>query len=271
MLKIVKILMEVTSNLPLIWIVARYNNKAAFQGHFLGVAWEVLDPLIQIGIYFFMFGAVREMRDVYVGNIQVPFFAWMLIGMTGWMFMNKVTLKGAQSVQKKISLVSKMQFPMSVLPAMTLSSRLTSYFVTTLAAVLILLSMGFTPNIFWLQYFYYLIAMVIFVYFFALLNSTLTIIFRDYTQILNPIMRFMMFFSGVIWRLDESFPEWFARLMNLNPFSYIITGFRFTFFGQAFFWEHWETTVFFWLLVLLIAMISTHLHLKFRAKFVDLV
>jgi teichoic acid transport system permease protein len=83
-------------------------------------------------------------------------------------------------------------------------------------------------------------------------------------------MRFMMFFSGVIWRLDESFPRWFARLMDLNPFSYIITGFRYTFFGQALFWQHWETTIFFWLLILLIAIIASHLHLKLRAKFIDL-
>jgi len=269
------ILNEVLRHFQLIWTVARYNNKAAFQGHYFGMAWEVLDPLIQIGINFFIFGAMRNMRDVRVGlgddYVYVPFFAWMVVGMVAWMFMNKVTLSGSESVQKKISLVSKMKFPMSTLPAMTLASRLTSFMVTTVVAIVIVISAGFTPSIIWIQYIYYVFAMLVFCYFFALLNSTLTILFRDYIQILRPVMRFMMFFSGVIWRLDESFPTSFARLMDLNPFSYVITGFRYTLFGQAFFWQHWETTLFFWLLVLLLALTSSHLHLKLRAKFIDLV
>jgi len=186
------------------------------------------------------------------------------------MFMNKVTMSGCQSVKNQIKLVSKMQFPMSVLPAMTLASRLTSYIVMTIFTIIILINVGFTPNIFWIQLLYYIFAMFVFIYFFALLNSTLTIIFRDYVKILGPIMRFNMFFSGVIWRTEEIFPRWFGQLMDLNPFSYIITGFRYTFFGQAFFWEHWETTVFFWLLVFLLAIVASHLHLKLRAKFIDM-
>ena len=272
MWKIKTILNEVLSRLQLIWAVARYNNKANFQGHHFGMIWEVLDPMIQIGISFFIFGAMRARGPVQVGDARVPFLAWMVVGKSAWLFMNRVTLTGAQSVQKKMSLVSKMQFPMSVLPAMTVASRLTSYIVLTIVSIISVSLVGFTPNLLWIQYFYYFFAMLIFIYFFALLNSTLTILFRDYVHILRPFMRFMMFFSGVIWRLREMprMPEWFARLMDLNPFSYIITGFRYTFFGQAFFWEHWETTVFFWLLVLLIALGASHLHLKLRAKFIDL-
>jgi len=275
-LKIKRILTEIITNLHLIWAVARYNNKAAFQGHHFGMIWEVLDPLIQIGINFFIFGAMRDMNPVRVGlgahYVRVSFLPWMVVGMSAWMFMNRVTINGSESVQKKIKLVSKMQFPISILPAMTLASRITSYTVTTLAAIVILAFYGFTPHLFWIQAIYYMFAMFAFTYFFALLNSTLTILFRDYMQILRPIMRFMMLFSGVIWRLNEMtrIPNWFVQLMDLNPFTYIITGFRYTFFGQAFFWQHWETTVFFWLLVFLIAMIASHLHLKLRSKFIDL-
>ena len=271
MWKIKTILKEIFDHIQLIWTVARYNNKATFQGHFFGMVWEIFDPIIQIGVSIFIFGAMRDRTPVLVGNELVNFTVWMIVGKTAWLFMSRVTLTGATSVQKKMSLVSKMQFPMSTLPAMTVASRLTSYSVLTIVSVISALSIGFWPSIFWLQYFYYVFAMLVFMYFFALLNSTLTIIFPDYIQILRPFMRFMMFFSGVIWRLGEmDLPGWFVRAMDLNPFSYIITGFRYTFFSQAFFWQHWETTVFFWLLVLLIALVSSHLHLKLRAKFNDL-
>lgn len=271
------ILKEILYNLQLIWIVARYNNKAAFQGHYFGLAWEILNPLIQIALFFFVFGSMRGNSDVRVGigddYTYVQFLPWMLVGMSAWLFMNGATLSGSQSVQKKIELVSKMQFPISVLPAMDMAAKLTAYFVTVAIVTAIIFSFGFTPSIFWLQYVYYGLAMLIFVYFFALLNSTLTIMFRDYHQILKPIMRLFFWFSGVIWRIHEmgNIPSWFIRMTDLNPFSYILTGFRYTFFSQHFFWEHWETTAFFWLLVLLLALVSSHLHLKLRAKFIDLI
>jgi len=277
-LKIRKILKEVMTHLALIWTVARYNNKATFQGHYFGIAWEIINPLIQISLYFFVFGAIRDnnlVRIEFAGNsISIQFLPWMLVGMAAWMFMNRATLSASQSVQKKIGLVSKMQFPISILPAMDVAAKLVAYFITTLIVIaIIIIAFSFTPTIFWLQYFYYLIAMLIFVYFFALLNSTLTIMFRDYHQILKPIMQLFFWFSGVIWRVHEmrSIPNWLVRLMDLNPFSYILTGFRYTFFSQAFFWEHWETTVFFWLLILVLAIVSSHLHLKLRSKFIDLV
>jgi len=271
-LKIKTILKEVLGNLFLTWTVARYDNKAAFQGHYFGLVWEIVNPLIQIGIYWFVFDAIRERAPVIFNGIEVPFLSWMLVGMSAWLFMNGATRTASKSVHNKIGLVSKMKFPMSVLPAMSIASKLTAYLVTVSIVIIILLFSGITPSIFWLQYIYYLFAMLTFLYFFALLNSTITVLFRDYQNLLTPFMRFMFFFSGPIWRMDEmvAIPDWFVRLMDLNPFSYIITGFRNTFLGGAFFWEHAYTTIFFWLLILLIAIISSHLHLKFRSKFIDL-
>lgn len=273
MLKIKTILKELLTHLNLIWTVARYNNKAALQGHYFGLVWEFLNPLIEIGLNWFVFSAIRNRRPLYFGGYEVPFLAWMLVGMSAWRLMNRATLSGSQSVQKKIKLVSKMQFPISTLPAMEIASKMTAYFVTLGIVIIILLFNGITPTIYWIQSIYYWFAMFVFIYFLALLNSTLTIAFRDYHQILAPIMRLLFWFSGVVWRLDEMevIPRWFVRAMDLNPFSYIITGFRNAFLSGEFFWQHWETTLFFWLLVSLIAIVASHLHLKLRAKFIDLV
>jgi len=270
--KVKKIIQELLGNLNLIWVVARYNNKAAFHGHYFGMIWEIFNPLIEILLNWFVFGAIRDRRPLYFGGNQVPFLAWMLVGMAAWRLMNRATLTASQSVQKKIKLVSKMQFPVSTLPAIEIAGKMTAFFVTLVITVAILLYNNITPTIYWLQFFYYLFAMLVFMYFFGLLNSTLTMIFRDYHQVLSPIMRLLFWFSGVVWRLDEMdvIPRWFVRAMDLNPFSYIITGFRNSFLSGEFFWQHWETTTFFWLFVLLLAILASHLHMKFRAKFADL-
>jgi len=275
--KIKVILNELLPNLSLVWSVARYENHAVFQGHTFGVAWEILDPLIQIAINFFVFGTLRGNSEVQVGlndysYTYVSFLAWMLVGQSAWLFMSRVTLLGSKSVSNKIKLVSKMKFPSSILPAMSISGKVTAYFVTLTAVLAIVILNGFSPTLYWLQAFYYIFAMFIFMYFFALLNSTLTMIFKDYHQILGPIVRILFFFSGVVWRIGEAgnFPRWFLSLLDLNPFAYIITGFRYTFFSQAYFWQHPETTIFFWGLMLCLAIYASYLHLKYRSKFFDL-
>ena len=279
MSKVVIILKEVFSNLTLIWTVARYNNKAAFQGHYFGLAWEILNPMIQIALNWFVFSTIRNRTPLYFGRgegVIVPFLAWMLVGMSAWLFMNRTTLSASTSVQNKIKLVSKMQFPISVLPAMDIAGKITAYFITLGIVIIILLFNGIMPTIFWIQAIYYVLAMFAFVYFLGLLTSTITILFKDFQQILAPIVRLLFWFSGVVWNLQEMviprgpLPPWVVRATDLNPFSYVITGFRNSFLSGYFFWEHWETTIFFWLLVLVIALIGSHLHLKLRNKFIDM-
>jgi len=276
MSNIITILKELFDNIQLTWAIARYNNRSSFQGHKFGVVWEFLNPLIQIALWGFVFGVLRGRGTVNVNGNSIPFLPWMLVGMTIWLFMNRAVIGGASSVKKRIKLVSKMQLPSSIIPAISIASKLTSYLILLLFVFVVLFVFGFAPTIYWLGFFYYFIAMLIFIYFFSLLNSTIAMVFPDYLNLLKPIMRLFFFFSGAIWRLQEmvqqnSLPAWFVRLMDLTPFSYIINGLRNAFLGNVFFHEDWiMTSAAFWLIVLLISIIGTHLHLKLRAKFIDL-
>jgi len=266
--KILLILKEQLMHYGIIFRVAKYEKKASYQGHYLGVAWEVLNPIIQILTYFLVFGlGIRRGSDVG----EVPYLTWMLIGISGWFFLNKATLDCSNSIHRKIGMVSKMKFPVSILPAITIISLIKTFFVMTAIAILTVLSAGVRPSLYWLQFFYYFISMITFLYFFGLLNSTITILIRDYHFILQSIMRILFYFSGPILVIEEMFPGRLGRVLDLNPYFYIINGFRDSFLNRAYFWDKGSASLFFWLLTLLIAIIASHLHLKFRSKFVDLI
>ena len=266
--KILLILKEQFSHLGIIFRVAQYENKASYQGHYLGLAWEFLNPLIQIGIYYLIFGIGVRGNDEVRG---VPFIVWMLFGISCWFFINKAVLDCSKSIQKKVGMVSKMKFPVSVLPSITIVSLLKTFFVMIGISIVVAFFFGIYPTIYWLQIIYYFVALIIFLFFFGLLNSTITLLVRDYHIILQSLMRILFYFSGPIWVIEEArFPAWVIRMIQLNPFFYIINGFRDAFLSRAFFWEYRTTGLFFWGLTLLIAILGTHLHLKFRSKFVDL-
>jgi len=269
--KIKTILKEVLLNLPFIWVFARYQKKSSFDGHKFGALWEYLNPLIQFATWGFVFSVIRGRGAVEIAEgIYVPFIAWMLVGMTAWRFMNGAAKKGGDSVRRKTKSFSKLQFPLSLLPAIVMASNLSSYLVLLLLTIVVLLISGLTPNIQWLSFLYYFISMLIFTYTLGLFLSTIIARFRDFQNLTKPIWRMLFFFSGPIWRIQEMMPLWFARLMDLTPFSYIITGMRYTFFGAGFFREDWLiTTTAFWLVVLSLAISGSHMHLQFRDTLIE--
>ena len=118
---------------------------------------------------------------------------------------------------------------------------------------LLLVSMlvgGVTPTIYWLQYFYYLFCMIVFLFAFGILNSTITVLIRDYHIMLQSVIRLLFYLSGPIWNIKEmaQFSEGkdtIVRLLELNPIYYIINGFRDSFLSKGWFWEKRHTDIIF--------------------------
>ena len=76
--------------------------------------------------------------------------------------------------------------------------------------------------------------------------------------------------SGPIWDINnKNLPIPLVKLLKLNPFYYIIEGFRDSFLSRSWFWEKTTYGLIFWLTTLILLILGSHLHMKFRARFVD--
>jgi teichoic acid transport system permease protein len=102
----------------------------------------------------------------------------------------------------------------------------------------------------------------------TLLLSTFTTIVRDIQQIVQSIMRVMMYVLPILWNVD-SLPTTIVKILKLNPFFYIINGFRNSLLGGDWFFHDLAYTFYFWCITALILFIGANAHYKFRHKFVD--
>jgi len=266
--KIWLLLKEQFDNVGIIHRIAKYENKASYQGHYLGLAWEVLNPTIQIITFYVVFGlGLRRGQSV----DGVAFIAWMLVGMAAWFFMNKSILDCSISVQRKIGMVSKMKFPVSVLPTIVIVSQLKTFFVMLALGIASALLVGVYPTIHWIQFIYYFIAMLLFLFFVGVLTSTITILVRDFHFMLQALMRLLFYVSGAIMPISQIFPGRLGWLSLLNPFYYLIGGFRNVLLYERTVWEFSSASWFFWIFTVLIGLLASHLHLKFRSRFMDFI
>lgn len=266
------VLKEQLENVGIIRRISKYEEKATYQSHYLGLVWQFLNPAIQIGIYYLVFGlGVNQGKKV----DGVPFIIWMIIGMIAWFFINSSILGCSNSIYRQVGLVSKMKFPVSILPSVNITSNFVSYRAMMVLLLISMLAGGVTPTIYWLQYFYYFICMIAFLFSFGILNATISVLVRDYHIMLQSILRLLFYLSGPIWNIETAAQfagkDLLIRILQLNPIYYIINGFRDSFLSKEWFWEKGTQTLFFWLIVGVLLTVGSHLHMKFRARFVDFI
>lgn len=261
------IIREQLGNLGIIFRMSKYEEKATYQSHYLGLLWQILNPMIQIGIYYMIFGLGVNGGNQIDG---VPFIVWMMIGISVWLFINNSVLGASNSIFRNVGLVAKMKFPVSLLPSISIAGNLINFLWMLAITLAFLFSAGIYPTMYWLQLIYYFAMMSIFLFSFGIFNATITTLVRDYHIMLQSVMRVVFFISGPIWNIENrNLPVGLVKLLKLNPFYYLIEGFRDSFLSRAWFWEKGNYTMIFLVMALILLIIGSHLHLRFRAKFVD--
>lgn len=213
---LVRIVKEQVTSFPLILRLASYETKSQYQMNYLGVLWQFLNPLIQMLAYWFVFGmGIRNSKPVITGIGEVPFIVWMLAGLIPWFFISPTILDGSNSVFKRINMVAKMNFPISSLPSVVIASNLFSYFVMMGVYVIVLLASGVYPSLHWIQYIYYLICMIVFMFSFSLFNSTISVLVRDYQFLLQAVTRLLFFLLPIFWNISEQISGKITRIFCL--------------------------------------------------------
>ncbi|CAM3181094.1 Transport permease protein [Lactococcus hircilactis] len=246
--------------------LSTYRTKSANFQHKLGRLWELLDPLFQLAIYYVIFGLLfkRVVPDF-------PALPWMFIGLGVYSFMQNTMVTGALSIRQQFHMVSKMKFPLSILPLSALIGFLTNLVIALVVSLGLALASAYNPTAHLLQFFYYFPALVLFTLAVSLINSSILVVFPDMRFFLNYGFRFLMYGSGAIFSLDQFhiIPAWLRQLQLYNPFYYLIAGFRDCVFGTTWFWEKASAGLSFWLVTLLLLVLATHVHYGLRERMGD--
>lgn len=260
-----QIIKEQAVNIHLIMRLAQFEIKSSYQLHYLGVVWQLLNPATRIFVYWLVFGlGIRGGEPV--GD--VPFFIWLILGLIPWLFISPAIIQGSNSIFSKINLVSKMKFPISIMPSVAIATNGFNFIVLLVLLGGLLVFYGINPGYYLLQLPYYLAGLFIFLFSITLLFSTISAIFRDFQSLIQSLMRMMIFVLPILWDVS-SLPDQWLNILKLNPFFYLIEGFRDTFLGRGWFHEDLAYTIYFWAVTHFILFIGSILHMKFRNRFVD--
>jgi teichoic acid transport system permease protein len=262
----ITVLKEQIQSFYLVRRLSLFELKSKNKSNYLGMFWEILNPGIQLAIYWFVFGYLIRGNDRSVDGH--PFFPWLLAGIIMWFFVNPAMTEGSKSVYTRLKVISKMSFPISVVPTYVIFSKLYPHLILVGLSMVVLQFLGYPISIYYLQLPYFIFATLALLVSISLLTSTLSTIIRDVQMIVVSSMRMLFYLTPILWARE--LPGVLSIIMKLNPFYYLVEGYRSSLlYNEWFIVTEWQFTLYFWVLVIVIFIIGSSAHLKFRKYFVD--
>lgn len=268
----IKVIKEQLNHFYLLRRLSLYELRSKNKNNYLGILWEILNPVIQIAIYWFVFATLRSREPINMNGHSIDFFSWLLAAFFLWIFFYQGTIQGSKSIYSRLRMLSKMNFPMSIIPGYVIFSQFYIHLIMLVISIIILNLTGYFASLYYLQLIYYIFAALSLIFALSLITSTLSTIVRDVHMFLNSVLRMFLYLSGVLWPLSlvgNEFPE-VMQILKFNPLYYLIEGYRAALFGTEWhFIAHWEYTLAFWGIVIILFLFGSKLHVKFRRHFID--
>lgn len=250
-----------------IFRVVSFDKKAISRSYSFGFLWEFLSPALQILIYYFIFGV--RLKGRVVVNSEMPYINWMLSGIIPWFYISSSIVAGAGSICQNLNLISKTKFPIEILPTISVLKGLNSFFTMMGIFIIYFMSQGFFPTIEWTQLIYFFCCMVFVLVSVSVFTSAITVIFRDFQLILNSSMRLLFFVSGAVIDISNNSSSIFGKILMLNPFVYVIEGFRDAILSRRWFFQDIDKMLYFFSSVTLILIIGIYICEKYKEDFVE--
>lgn len=196
------------------------------RGTALGMAWHLLTPLAQIGVYYFAFAVVLRVSSVDRLGLFIT------LGIVHWTFMSQTLTMGTGTVHRHASLIDKVAFPRLTLPVSLAAAGLIQHLLMLAALVPFFLTLGGEVTGWMALYLPILALTVLFTAGAAMLLSALAVFFKDLEQITGIALSVAFFLSPVVYTFT-SLPARIQYVLLLNPFAAYLDGMRAAlFYGQ---------------------------------------
>ena len=210
----------------LIWILSLKELKIQYRGSYLGFFWSLMNPLLLLIIYTFL----------YVIVFHIPtkaYTVYLFCGLLPYSWLQSSIIVGTSSISNASSLVSKSLLP----PEIIVFSKVGANFLNFILSipVLIIFILLFKVRIgFPLVYFPLLVVIEFFLISgITLFLSALNVFYRDIQFIIMNLMTFL-FFSLPIMYFDKQLPLKLRHIIYLDPIAYLMKCFQSIFYFNMF-------------------------------------
>ncbi len=222
----------------LLGFLAWRDVKVRYKQTVLGVAWAMLQPLVTMGIFSFVFGVLAGMGK---GDPTYPLM--VMAGLLPWQLFSAALSGSSGSLVSNAHLVSKVYFPRLIVPLSALAVALVDFLVVLGLYAVMAAWFGLAPDWRCLLLPVFMASALLIALGAGLWLTALTVKYRDFRFIVPFLLQVGLFLSPIGFRTDV-LPNW-RDLLALNPMTGVIEGFRWCLLGgpAEFYWRGFATSM----------------------------
>ena len=207
---------------------ATAKNRALYSDAKLGQIWQLLTPILNVAVYFFVFGFLfSQSRGVH------DFLLFLVIGVFLFNFLQTAMVYGSRSISDQLVLIRALHFPRACLPISATIIQLQQLAFSMVIVLAVALGTGQVPTWRWILIIPALALLFTFNTGMAMIVARMGSVLTDTSQLLPFILRTWMYVSGVMWSIDkvlskDDLPRWVMVALESNPAAVYIDLMRYS-------------------------------------------
>lgn len=210
----------------LLYFLVWRDVKVRYKQTVLGVAWIVLQPIVSMVVFSFLFGGLLKVPS---GDVPYPIFAFAAL--LPWNYFAGSLTRSSQSLVSSANLITKVYFPRLIIPTTGVLAGLVDLAVSfvVLVAMMVYYHIALTPAVLFLPLF--LLLAIATALGFGLWLSALNARYRDIGYLVPFLVQMWMYVTPVVYG-TSLIPERYRWILTLNPMTAVVEGFRWSLLGS---------------------------------------
>jgi len=261
---------SIWTNRSLIRSMTRRDILGRYRGSLGGAAWAVLNPLLLMLTYFFIFGIVLQQK-FNPGDSPSDYVLYFLAGMLPWLAFSEAVGRSPFILVDYRNFIKKLLFPVETLPLnIVASGMVTEFYGLIIFATGLMLIRGWIPlSVVWLPAL--VIPQILFTAGICWFLAALGLFMRDIGPIIGYVITLWFFLTPICYSdkaLQQHAPV-VARILSTNPIFILVKGYRNVLLeGHA---PTAHSLIAFWLAALAVFILGHAWFYKLRKSFADII
>ena len=165
-------------------------------------------------------------------NNQPNYVIFLCVALIPWTFFTTCVQQSASTMIQNGNIIKKVYFPREILPISVVTSGMINFIISTVIifAFLIIYHVGITKYIVFFPVI--LVVQYILQLGISFIVSSVTVYLRDLENLIGVALQLLFYGTPIVYAA-ESIPEDFKFIIQYNPMTYIINGYRNIFYDQT--------------------------------------
>jgi len=210
----------------LIYFLTWRDIKVRYKQAVLGIAWAILQPLLTMVIFSFIFGNLAKLPS---DGIPYPLFSYAAV--LPWQLFSSALHRSSVSLVGNANLLTKVYFPRLIIPFSAVLASLVDFGIAFLVMIGLMVYYQVWPTLMILWIIPLTLLALLTALAVSLWLSALNVLYRDVQHMIPFLTQFWMYASPVAYSADLIPTGPWRIIYGLNPLAGVIQGFRWALLG----------------------------------------